>query len=141
MRIGTLVFAVVLLWGSTAVIRGQAPTRSVWDGVYTEAQAMRGSSLYAQNCALCHGPTLAGADGPPLAGVDFSGNWNGLTLGDLYERIRTSMPADDPAKMSAQEKVDVLAYMLSSQRFPAGTADLPRDAQVLMQIRFLATKP
>jgi quinoprotein glucose dehydrogenase len=141
MRIGTLVCAILLLWGSSVAIRGQAPARSVWDGVFTDAQSMRGAALYAQNCALCHGPTLAGADGPPLSGVDFAGNWNGLTLADLFDRIRTSMPSDDPAKMSAQEKVDVLAYMLSSQRFPAGTAELPRDAQLLMQIRFQATKP
>jgi mono/diheme cytochrome c family protein len=119
----------------------QAPSRTVWDGVYTTEQATRGATLYTQQCAPCHGPTLAGAEGPPLTGVDFTSNWNGLTLGDLYERVRTSMPPDDPAKVSAQEKVDILAHILSIGKFPAGMTELPRDAQVLAQIKFLAVKP
>lgn len=133
--------ALVAWLGSAAVVLTQSPSRSVWDGVYTMEQASRGAPLYAANCALCHGPTLAGADGPALAGVDFAGNWNGLTLGDLFERIRTTMPADDPARVGAQEKTDIVAFMLRTSGFPAGATELPRDAQVLTQIRYVATKP
>jgi mono/diheme cytochrome c family protein len=131
-----------LAWlASAAVVLAQSPSRTVWDGAYTTEQAARGAPLYAANCAQCHGPALSGADGPALSGVEFAGNWNGLTLGDLFERIRTTMPADDPAKIGLQEKVDILAFMLRTSEFPAGMTELPKDAQVLMQIRYLSTKP
>ncbi len=116
-------------------------SRSVWDGVYSAEQAIRGATLFAQHCALCHGPTLQGADGPPLAGVEFAGNWNGLTLGALAERIRTSMPPDDPNRLSAQARSDLIAQILSAGRFPAGATELPRDAGALATIQFQATRP
>ncbi len=124
-----------------AVLRAQ-DTRSVWDGVYTAEQAKRGEALYGEHCAACHGGTLLGAEAaPPLTGFDFGTNWSGLTLGDLYERIRTSMPAEDPGKVSAQQKVDIIAHMLRVGGFPASMTELPRDAQVLMQIKYVSTKP
>ena len=98
---------------------------SVWDGVYTDKQAKRGTPLYSQFCASCHGPDLTGGEmAPALAGADFSSNWNGLTLGDLFERMRTSMPQNDPGGLSRQQNADILAYMLSSNKFPAGTTEL-----------------
>jgi mono/diheme cytochrome c family protein len=132
--------AVIVATALTAV-HAQSASRSLWDGVYTPAQAARGSVLYAQHCALCHGPTLLGADGPPLTGVDFGGNWNGLTLGALADRIRTAMPPDNPGKLSAQERADVIAHILDVGRFPSGASELPRDGQSLAQIQFQASKP
>ena len=87
-------------------------SRSVWDGVYTEEQAERGHSVYHQQCELCHGDTLLGGDEvPPLSGAQFLANWNGLTVGDLFERIRKSMPANDPGRLTSQQNADVLAYL------------------------------
>lgn len=114
-------------------------TRSVWDGVYTSEQAARGSALYAANCASCHGSALGGGESaPPLTGGEFSSNWNGLTVGDLFERIRISMPADRPGKLTREQDADVLAYMLSVSEFPAGKTELPRQTEVLKQIRIEA---
>jgi mono/diheme cytochrome c family protein len=137
-----LIVAGVVVWTalSCAVVHGQ-PGSTVWDGVYTQEQAARGAALYTQHCGACHAPTLTGAEAPALTGIEFNSNWNMLTLGDLFERIRTSMPQDDPDKLTAQQKVDILAHMLSVGNFPAGMTDLPRDAQVLSQIRFLSTRP
>ncbi|HXF05781.1 MAG TPA: cytochrome c [Blastocatellia bacterium] len=118
------------------------PSRSVWDGVYTEEQAKRGEALYQQECALCHLATLTGGESaPPLAGADFLSNWNGLTLGDLFERLRISMPPDQPDRLSRQQKIEILAYMLSVNKFPAGSRELPRETYALNQIRLDATKP
>jgi len=117
-------------------------SRSVWDGMYTDEQATRGATLYSQFCASCHGATLGGGEmAPALVGGDFSSNWNGLTLGDLFERMRTSMPQNDPGGLSRQQNADILAYMLSSNKFPAGTTELARDTEVLKQIRFQSLKP
>jgi len=115
---------------------------SEWDGVYTDEQAKRGAPLYSQFGASCHGPDLTGGEmAPALAGADFSSNWNGLTLGDLFERMRTSMPQNDPGGLSRQQNADILAYMLSSNKFPAGTTELGRDTEALKQIRFQSLKP
>jgi mono/diheme cytochrome c family protein len=114
-------------------------TRSVWDGVYTSMQAERGAALYANNCASCHGSALGGGESaPPLAGGEFSSNWNGLTVGDLFERIRISMPADRPGKLTREQDADVLAYMLSVSEFPAGKTELEHQTEVLKQIRIEA---
>jgi mono/diheme cytochrome c family protein len=120
----------------------QAPTASVWDGVYTEEQAKRGQVLYNQECASCHLATLTGGEmATPLVGAEFAANWDGLTVGELFERIRVTMPPDQPERVGRQQKADILAYMLSVNRFPAGKRELARDTHLLNQIRLEMTKP
>jgi mono/diheme cytochrome c family protein len=120
----------------------ETPSRSVWDGVYTEEQAQRGQALYGRECARCHGDTLTGGESaPPLVGGDFLSNWNGLTVGDLFERIRISMPADQPGHLSAAQNADILAHVFHVNQFPAGKTELARQAEILKQIRFEAVKP
>jgi mono/diheme cytochrome c family protein len=122
---------------------GQSPTvaRSVWDGVYTAEQAKRGGPLYAQHCSSCHGTTFEGGEmAPPLAGGTFNANWNGLSLGDLIERIRISMPQNSPNSLSRQQYVDIVAAMLGGGEFPQGKTELPREVDVLRQIAFESMK-
>ncbi len=115
---------------------------SVWDGVYTEEQAKRGEAFYSQYCGECHGPDLTGGDQvASLTGDVFMSNWNGLTLGDLLERIRVSMPLDNPDRANRQQKADIVAFLLRFNRFPAGSTELARQTEVLQQIRFESTKP
>jgi len=115
---------------------------SVWDGVYTEAQAKRGEAIYQKECASCHGEDLAGkGQAPPLTGNDFKMDWNGLSVGDLFDRIRISMPADHPGKLSPDQNADTLAFILKANQFPAGKKDLPVDGDALKQIQFETTKP
>jgi quinoprotein glucose dehydrogenase len=121
--------------------QGGAP-RTVWDGVYTEAQALRGEKASASQCARCHGETLTGAEASPaLTGAVFNANWEGVPLGDLFERIRVSMPLDAPGTISRQQNVDVIAYMLKVGKFPAGDVELPTDAGALAQITFVSNRP
>src|SRR5215468_11301184 len=80
---------------------GAAPTHTVWDSVYTAAQASHGDSLYKGTCVKCHGVTLTGGDeGTPLVGSAFLGNWRDLTLDQLFDKIRTSMPPDNPKSVA-----------------------------------------
>jgi len=116
--------------------------RSVWDGVYTEEQAKRGEPVYHKECAPCHGDSLAGGESaPPLSGGAFLANWNGLTLGDLFDRIRKTMPQNAPGKLTKQQNADVLAYTLSVNKFPSGKAELSKQSEFLKEIRFEASKP
>ncbi|PYU21778.1 MAG: class I cytochrome c [Acidobacteria bacterium] len=108
----------------------------------TNEQADRGHSVYHSQCESCHGETLAGGDEvPPLSGAQFLANWSGLAVGDLFERIRKSMPANDPGRLTSQQNADVLAYLFNFNMFPAGKSELAHDAQLLKRIRIEATKP
>ena len=116
--------------------------KSQWDGVYTEDQAKRGEGLYSQYCASCHGPDLAGGEmAPGLTGGEFSSNWNDLSLGDLFERMRVSMPQNSPGSLSRQQNADILAFVLFKSNFPAGQAELPTQTEMLNTIKFIASKP
>ncbi|HEY3045613.1 MAG TPA: cytochrome c [Vicinamibacterales bacterium] len=130
------------LVGLRATVHAQAPTASVWDGVYTEEQAKRGSPLYSEHCASCHGPELMGGEmAPPLATGDFLSGWDGLTVGDLFERIRISMPQNAPGSLSGQQNADILAFVFSANKFPAGQTELSNQAMILKTIKFEAKKP
>jgi mono/diheme cytochrome c family protein len=137
--VGAICFVAVL------VAMGQetaTTSRSVWDGVYTEEQAKRGEELYRKECASCHGDSLVGGGGAaPLTGGAFLSNWNGLTVGDLFERIRKTMPQGALGKLNKQQDADVLAYLLSFNKFPAGKTELQKQVEFLKEIRFEATKP
>jgi len=139
---GLAILGVAAIGGIGSAVRAQEPTRSVWDGVYTEAQAKRGDAVYRQNCASCHGVALEGIEtAGPLTGGRFTSNWNGVTVGDLLERVRVSMPHDRPGTLSRQQTADVLAYVFSVNQFPAGKTELARQTEILKQIKFEATKP
>jgi len=139
---GLALIGLTVIGGTTPAIRAQDTTRSVWDGVYTEVQAKRGEAVYRQNCASCHGVALEGIEtAGPLTGARFTANWNGVTVGDLLERVRVSMPNDRPGTLSRQQTADVLAYVFSFNRFPSGKAELARQTEILKQIKFEATKP
>jgi S-disulfanyl-L-cysteine oxidoreductase SoxD len=117
-------------------------TKTIWDGVYSEAQGKRGEALYNQSCASCHGTSLEGGEmAPPLTGNDFNANWDTLSLGQLVERIRTTMPQENPGSLSRQQYVDIVTYLLQKGKFPTGSADLPMQADALNGIGFKAQKP
>ena len=135
---------VALLLASFCLLRAQAPleTRSVWDGVYTDEQAKRGEEVYHKECAACHGDLLTGGESaPPLTGGAFQANWNGLSLGDLFDRIRKTMPQGKPGRLTRQQDADVLAFLLTINKFPAGKTELYRQSEMHKEIRFEAKKP
>ena len=116
--------------------------KTTWDKVYTAEQAARGEKLYADNCAACHGEALGGVEmAPPLAGDTFNSNWEGVTLNDLFERMRTSMPQNKPGTLSRAQNADILAHILKVGGFPAGDVALDGQAGPLMQIKFVTYKP
>jgi mono/diheme cytochrome c family protein len=113
--------------------------RSVWDGVYTEAQAMRGERDYGRSCERCHGVDLTGdplTEIPALQSAPFVEHWQGKTLKDLFDVIKRSMPADEPDSLTTRAYVDIVAYLLSANHFPTGGQELSREPADLQQIRF-----
>lgn len=132
----------VLIGMVAALALAQEATRSVWDGVFTDDQAKNGQALYNSECASCHGDQLNGGEmAPPLAGGEFMSNWNGLTVGDLFERIRTSMPPGTPSKVGREAKVAIVAYILQQNKFPSGKDELPAQSEAMKLIKLEANKP
>src|SRR5215469_6744397 len=128
MRIRVTVTAIMGLAG-IGVSQSQ---RSVWDGVFTADQAKRGQARYAELCASCHGDTLAGGESaPPLAGGEFLSNWNTLSVGDLFDRTRSTMPQNKPGSLNREATAEILAFVLSANQFPAGKTDMPQASEVL----------
>jgi mono/diheme cytochrome c family protein len=121
--------------------RGAQNSRSVWDGVFTEEQSQRGRAIYLQDCSNCHAPNLEGADMTPgLTGPGFMSNWDGLSVGDLADRIRISMPLNAPGTLSRQDNADIVAYILHFNQFPAGKQELPRESAAMRQIVIKASR-
>jgi hypothetical protein len=120
----------------------QEAAKSIWDGVFTAEQAERGAAAYKTNCSECHGGDLMG-DGfaPSLAGADFQGNWNDLSVGDLFERVRISMPPSGPTSVPPEAKVDILAHIFNMNKYPAGTTELAPKTEVLKAIKIELKKP
>jgi sugar lactone lactonase YvrE len=111
---------------------------SVLDGVYTEAQATRGQADYLQHCAACHGSGLNGnGEAPALVGAEFISDWAGLTLGELFDRIRNTMPQDNPGKLSRDVYADTLAFVLKANGYPAGQKEVDRRSEFLKAIAFV----
>ena len=117
-----LIAGTIIVWVS-ALAHAQAP-RTVRDGVFTDAQAARGKTLYGMRCASCHGDTLAGAQAPPLTGDVFLANRSAQPLSELANKIRNTMPADSPGDLTPQQAADLVAHILKTGGFPAGRADL-----------------
>jgi len=117
------------------------PGHTVWDSVYTDSQVTRAESTYSQSCANCHGSMLEGAqDGGPLTGADFLANWDGMTLADLHDKIRTTMPPDTPNSISPSQVADLVALVLARNHFPAGAAPLTADADRLKDIKIVRSR-
>jgi mono/diheme cytochrome c family protein len=109
---------------------------TVRDGIFTEEQSNRGQATYQMNCATCHGPDLGGQESAPaLKGQEFQTSWDGLSVGDLFERIRISMPQDAPGRMSRKEYADTIAFIFKSASLPAGQTELPSELEPLKQIK------
>ena len=109
-----------------------AQTRTVWDGVYTDAQAERGRASYQQSCAACHREDLRGdSTAPSLVGESFTFLWGDMEVGELLARMQKVMPPERPGSLPAQTYADIIAFVLKKNEFPTGGAELSADSDSL----------
>jgi mono/diheme cytochrome c family protein len=133
----TMLLMVILL-----IAKAAGAGRSVQDGIYSDAQAKRGEAIYVQYCAGCHGQQLKGDEtSSALAGGVFTTKWNGSTVGGLAERIQNEMSLDQPGVLTRQQSAEVIAFILKTNGWPSGAADMPVDLAALQEIRIQATQP
>jgi len=119
---GLLVQAVILSAQATPPPTERA-SRTVWDGIYTEAQAQRGRGFYAEHCASCHGANLEGAEHRALKGDRFWATWQDTTVDRLLTHVSTNMPHSEDGSLKgtlgARVYADIVAHILSTNQFPA----------------------
>ena len=128
-----LSFSLFLAGFSYQLLHGQSAPAA--DGIYSADQAHRGEALYQKQCVSCHGSALDGTGPyPPLSGDDFLSKYEGQPALNLYDMIQKLMPATKPGSLSRPEAADLLAYILSFNKFPAGKADLPSDEDSLKKL-------
>jgi S-disulfanyl-L-cysteine oxidoreductase SoxD len=140
-----IVSLATLPWLVTIVVTAAqgGGARTVWDGVYTDAQAERGAKLYAAQCSSCHGEDMkAGPGAPSLAGPEFTFGWDKKPLGGLFEFVRANMPPGQAGSLRDQEYADIIAAIVKRNGAPASaTASLPSTKAELDSVTFLADKP
>jgi mono/diheme cytochrome c family protein len=137
----TAVWAVATVAIGARAAQGSSGGASVLDGVFTDAQAKRGQTVFTASCARCHGNALEGGEAAPaLVGSTFIANWNGSTVGDLVDRTRKSMPDGNPGSLTRPEYTDVIVFILSSNRYPSGKVELPSDVAKQKTIKIEAIK-
>ena len=111
------------------------PLNSISDGIYTLAQAERGAEQYAARCASCHSADLRGnSNSPSLRGMAFMFIWEGKSVGELFTKMRSEMPTDQPGGLSANTYADILAFILQINEFPDGSEELATNEVLLNQI-------
>jgi hypothetical protein len=137
--LASIIAAAAALGGAIALAQTPAQTqtthRSVWDGVFNAAQAQRGRAAYSANCSGCHMDDLGGNRGeaPALKGAGFMDRWRDYPLEPLLALIETEMPplrfrTRETPKRSADTNLDIVAYLLDRNGFPAGNAELTRPS-------------
>ena len=138
LRIAFLVIASMWVAGVSHSAVSAEQDKTVWDGVFSADQAKRGAEAYTSSCSECHGKDLMG-DGfaPALTGAEFIGNWNELSVGDLFERIRISMPPSGPSAVSPAQKADIVAHLMNMNKWPAGQGELEPKTEALKQIKIV----
>lgn len=126
---------------SLATCTAMTSTADAMDSHYTKAQATAGQTVYAEQCAICHGDQLQGKVGPALAGSQFLSvsQFQELTADYLYRFMAKHMPANAPGSLSQTQYVDLLAYILEVNGYPAGSNQLTANDQELTQIKIEPT--
>jgi len=127
----------LLMLAGIPLLNGQEASKGlILSGAFTDMQARRGEATYQSNCAACHGKNLQATnpDAPNLTAPSFGLSWHGKTVADLFTLIRTSMPLGAGGSLSDPEYLDIVAYILKFNGYPAGARELGPEVETLKQI-------
>jgi len=141
MRLGPLAVAVTVAVTACVAIAGTRLPAGTRAGVYSGDQAEQGAQVYAQQCAICHGATLAGTFETPGLTGKFVANWGNKPLGDLYDYLGRAMPQYAPGTLTPQDNARLVAFLLKANGMPAGRDPLPADSAALHAIAFEPVVP
>jgi len=129
------VVAVTLVTATFGQTSGGNET-TVRDGVYSADQAKRGRAIYVDKCATCHD---GGTMGPELWGDTFLAPRANKNVRTFYDRIQDTMPEDDPGSLTEIELLNIIAFVIQQNGFPAGDKPIP-NADALNRMKFVEKK-
>jgi cytochrome c len=137
----TICFVAPLFLAPISAVRSEESNAAAI--TYSEEQALKGHDLYNEHCASCHGAALEGQGSLPLSGATFRARWadDHHSVDDLFYIIRTLMPYGQPATLSKQEYIDIIAYVLMVNGYSAGAQPLPSDPPILKRMTIKAQQP
>src|SRR5262245_41871843 len=120
------IIRILVIFAVTPIGLAQVGERrnTVWDGVFTEGRGSRGKDAYMVTCSSFHSDDLEGLAGPTLKGPQFIDNWREDRVKSLFSFIQTQMPARARGSLNTETYLDILAYILSVNMFPAGSKEL-----------------
>ena len=133
--------AAYVLWAaSLAAHAGQADGLALEAGVYSADQAKRGKAHYDAYCAPCHvgdlsGTLAADTGAPPLRGAPFVTSMERKSVAAVFDYIKATMPADDPASLQDGEYLDILTYLIQANGFPPGGRELTAADLARVRVR------
>ena len=135
-RLAVIAGAIALAASIAISVSAQQRPKNVREGAFTADQAERGKAGFDGVCQRCHGAALTGSEGngPVLKGPAFLAHWDKDTLGSLWVKIRDTMPLGVPGTLTDEVKLQILAYVLQQNGFPAGATELPGDVNALEEI-------
>ena len=120
--------AIIILFITLSVRTGSAQeSDSTIVAIYTDDQAERGALVYEKSCGICHQPEQ-------FKGAVFMDAWGGQPVDALYTLIRTTMPYDNPSRLSRRQYAEILAYIFKLNGMPAGETKLPSNIRKLKKI-------
>jgi mono/diheme cytochrome c family protein len=124
----------VLLLAGSVIVSSQTPSkgRTVWDGVYTDAQATRATGVFGASCAGCH--TLTPEGNRPLSGDRFWQSNTQKSVADLLDYISKNMPNGNGGSLTQESYNDITALILRSNGLPAGPTELSAQTIAGVQI-------
>ena len=131
-----VVGSLLLLLGTTVAQAQQSGAKSTASGVFTAEQAKSGERAFQAKCATCHGADLhsTDAEAPDLTEGAFKFGWDGKTIANRFEQIRSTMPFGNARGLDDQTYIDIVAYILQFNGIPAGNQKLEPDVRSLEQI-------
>lgn len=116
---------VILTLSLIVCANATADPRTINEAIYSRAQSEVGEQLYKEHCLICHDKKYFR---PVLKA------WDGRSLELFFTVMSASMPESNPGALLEKEYVDILAYILSLSRYPAGDTELDYKDGVLNEI-------
>lgn len=135
--VAAVVVAVGLPAGGVSRLAAQAAEPRIWQGVFSAAQADRGKEVFNTACIRCHGGDLAGTTAPALKGDRFYTSWGGEPVDRLFLKIRDTMPPNFGTILDDKAKLDIVAYILQVNGYPAGPGELALGGEDLAGAQIL----
>jgi mono/diheme cytochrome c family protein len=128
-------WAAAVAFSAGPAVQGAAIQASTNSGIYTKAQADGAKAQYNKVCVECHAFTVAAKKKPkdlPLGDDPFFESWTGRPVLELVNVIHLTMPNDGSAVLSEKEAIDLVAYILQQNGFPAGSKPLTKETAAAM---------